>query len=285
VGRRVRLDEGPTGGAIYSFEGLGHAFLALHRRRDRQYLCSQVYGETRDTAWTRWTEIGIAWPSDVGCCCLTRGRRSAVAGQARADGLLPTYRDLLTLTYVASFSAIRLELEGQRVTIGPRVLRLSGKQRLSGDVTCYRVQLPRAGYAAVRRRRPFCITTTGQPASRNEADIGRALPLPGGQDLRHPRRTVAARPNPPLITYDVGDLVLTPSHLAGMDFLTTLTPVQQETFTKRRRLARPDRPDTRTARHRELGNPRRMAQLTDAPAAPAAERRGPGRCRLADARR
>jgi glycosyltransferase involved in cell wall biosynthesis len=152
------------------------------------------------------------------------------------------------------------------VTAPGRVLFVSGSG--ASATLRYRVRLHEE---ALRSRGALTaavhFTDRRAAALAERADVVVLYRCPGGQDLVDLVDRLRRGPNPPLVTYDVDDLVFAPSHLAGMDFLETLTPRQQETFASdvalRARLI--PYADLVTGSTQEILD--ELARLTDAPAA------------------
>jgi len=93
--------------AIYLSEGLGHAFVSLEDDSTVLYLCSTQYAPGREHGVHPLDpDLAIAWPttardgSPLTPQLSTKDEAAPTAARARADGLLPTYDDVLA--YVAS---------------------------------------------------------------------------------------------------------------------------------------------------------------------------------------
>ncbi|MEU8075768.1 dTDP-4-dehydrorhamnose 3,5-epimerase [Catellatospora citrea] len=88
----VRLDDVDRK-AVYLAEGLGHGFCALEDEVTVSYLCSEVYHPAREFAVHPLDpELAIGWPQGVPLLS-TRDAAAPSLAEARAAGLLPTYRD------------------------------------------------------------------------------------------------------------------------------------------------------------------------------------------------
>lgn len=95
----VRLDDVDRR-AVYLSEGLGHAFCALTDDATLTYLVSEGYNPGREFGVHPLDpEIGIEWPVAEPTLSAKDAAAPTLA-QARAAGLLPTYRDCLE--YIAS---------------------------------------------------------------------------------------------------------------------------------------------------------------------------------------
>ena len=110
-----------------------------------------------------------------------------------------------------------------------RVLFVSGSG--ASATLRYRVRLPEE---ALRSRGALTaavhFTDRRAAALAERADVVVLYRCPGGQDMVELIERLRGGPAPPLVTYDVDDLVFRAEHLAGMDFLDSLTAQQQETF-------------------------------------------------------
>lgn len=88
----VRLDDVDRR-AVYLAEGLGHAFCALTDDATLTYLVNEGYHPSRELGVHPLDpRIGIAWPVDEPVLS-GRDEAAPTLDQARAKGLLPTYRD------------------------------------------------------------------------------------------------------------------------------------------------------------------------------------------------
>jgi glycosyltransferase involved in cell wall biosynthesis len=116
------------------------------------------------------------------------------------------------------------------VTAPRRVLFVSGSG--ASATLRYRVRLPEE---ALRSRGVLtaAVHFTDRRAAglAERADVVVLYRCPGGLEIVELVERLHGRPSPPLVTYDVDDLVFRPEHLEGMDFLDSLTVKQQETFT------------------------------------------------------
>lgn len=79
--------------STYIAEGLGHAFLALEDNSTVMYLCSARYNPDREyTVSALDPELAIDWPIAAEALVLSdRDRQAPTLGEARAQGLLPTW--------------------------------------------------------------------------------------------------------------------------------------------------------------------------------------------------
>ncbi len=170
------------------------------------------------------------------------------------------------------------------MTVPARVLFVSGSG--ASATLRYRVRLHEE---ALRSRGALTaavhFTDRRAAALAERADVIVLYRCPGGQDLIDLVERLRRGPNPPLVCYDVDDLVFATSHLAGMDFLTSLTPVQQETFGTDVALRGRMIPyaDLVTGSTQEILD--EMAQVTDAPGALLPNGVGLVSARLADTAR
>lgn len=117
-------------------------------------------------------------------------------------------------------------------TDGPapqRVLFVSGSG--ASATLRYRVRLPEE---ALRSRgvRTAAVHFTDRAAAAlaEEADVVILYRCAASQELVDLVAALRRRPRPPLVTYDVDDLVFRPEHLAGMSFLGDLRPDVRATF-------------------------------------------------------
>ena len=103
-----------------------------------------------------------------------------------------------------------------------RVLFVSGSG--ASATLRYRVRLPEE---ALRSRGALTaavhFTDRRAAALAERADVVVLYRCPGGQDMVELIEGLRGGPAPPLVTYDVDDLVFRTEHLAGMDFLDSLT--------------------------------------------------------------
>jgi dTDP-4-dehydrorhamnose 3,5-epimerase len=91
----VRLDD-QARQAVFIAEGLGHAFMALTGNACVMYLCSTAYAPDREHGVHPLDpELGISWPPGIEPVISGRDAAAPSLAQARADGLLPSYRDCL----------------------------------------------------------------------------------------------------------------------------------------------------------------------------------------------
>lgn len=88
----VRLDD-RTHRTVFLAEGLGHGFAALTDEATVVYLCSTGYAPEREHGVHPLDpDLGIAWPGEAGEPVLSeKDRRAPSLGEARAQGLLPSY--------------------------------------------------------------------------------------------------------------------------------------------------------------------------------------------------
>jgi dTDP-4-dehydrorhamnose 3,5-epimerase len=82
--------------AVFIEEGLGHAFVTLSDEATVLYLCSTAYAPAREHGVHPLDpDIGIAWSADVPPILSDKDAAAPSLAEARADGVLPSYRDCL----------------------------------------------------------------------------------------------------------------------------------------------------------------------------------------------
>ena len=89
----VRLDD-TSRRSLFISEGLGHAFMALSETATVVYLCSTPYAPGREHGVHPLDPaVGIAWPGGAGPVLSDKDAAAPSLAEARAAGLLPSYRD------------------------------------------------------------------------------------------------------------------------------------------------------------------------------------------------
>lgn len=84
--------------AVYIAEGLGHAFMALTDDATVIYLCSAGYAPAREHGVHPLDPaLGIDWPRDVPPLLSPKDDAAPTLAEARAAGLLPSYREVLAM--------------------------------------------------------------------------------------------------------------------------------------------------------------------------------------------
>jgi dTDP-4-dehydrorhamnose 3,5-epimerase len=108
----VPLD-GASRRSVFLTEGLGHGFVTLSDEATVIYLCSTGYAPDREHGvYPLDPGLGIAWPTGLKLTLSEKDAGAPSLNQARAAGLLPSYRDCQAYTTGLARSA------GSRVMVG-----------------------------------------------------------------------------------------------------------------------------------------------------------------------